>query len=75
MEKSELIWVFRELSLRKDGVMWFPGLSKKKWLFRENDEKKLSYSVFTCVDLKQRVHFCNFCHDYLIEDCSYRRGK
>ena len=36
---------------------------------------KLSYSVFPCVGLRQRVHFRNFCHDYLIENCLKIRNK
>ena len=31
---------------------------------------KCCYSVFPCVGLRLRVHFRNFCDDYLIEDCS-----
>ena len=43
MEKSGVVWFFRELSLKKCGVMWFSGSyslqNRDTWLFREDVEQ------------------------------------
>ena len=46
MEKSGVIWDFRELSLKLE-IRDYSG----KML------KKLSFSIFPCVDSRKRVHF------------------
>ena len=67
---------FLGIILKKSGVTLF---------FRESLEirgysgkmlkKKRSFSVFPCVDSRNQVHFWNFCHDSVIEDCSKIRNK
>ena len=59
--------------------MGFPGVILTKLEIRGYSgkmlKKKWSYSIFSCVGLRLRVHFRNFCHDYLIEDCSKIRNE
>ena len=56
--------------------MGFPGvILLKKMEIRMVIPRKCNYSVFPCVGLRQRVQFPNFCHDYLIEDCSEIRNN
>ena len=58
--------------------MGFPGVILKKMEIRGYSGiklKKLSFSIFPCVDSKKRVHFRNVCHDSLIKDCSKIRNK
>ena len=57
------------------GCIFYRGLGKKVYrYFRENVEKT-EFSMLSCVDSRKRVHFRNFCHDSMIEDCSKIRNK
>ena len=75
LKKVELRGFSGNYSKKKWSYVVFPEITGDTWLFRENVDKKRSFSVFPCVDSRKRVHYWNFCHDSVIEDCSKIRNK
>ena len=74
-KKSGVTWFFWELFFKKSGVTLFFRESLEIRGYSGKMSKKLSFSVFPCVDSRKRVHFWNFCHDSMMEDCSKIRNK
>ena len=74
--KNGVVSVFQDIEWEKVELFGFSGSYSKEMEIRGYSGKMLkSFNIVPCVDSRKRVHFRNFYHHSVIEDCSKIRNK